>query len=72
MEGVIQGGIGATVALVALAVVFFSLRGSYFAPLAAAVNLTTINFLPPGLSVLLVLGGMAVGCAGGLIAAWGK
>jgi cell division transport system permease protein len=72
MEGVIQGGIGALVALVALGVVFFSLRGSYLAPLAAAVNLSTIRFLPAELGVLLILGGMAVGCVGGFVAAWGK
>jgi cell division transport system permease protein len=72
MEGVIQGGIGALVALVALAVVFYTLRGSYLVPLAAAVNLSTIRFLPVELGVLLVFGGMAVGCVGGLVAAWGK
>ncbi|HVH27356.1 MAG TPA: ABC transporter permease [Vicinamibacterales bacterium] len=72
MEGVIQGGVGAVAALVALAVVFFSLRGSYLGPLAAAINLSTITFLPAELAVLLVFGGMAVGCVGGLVAAWGK
>ena len=72
MEGVIQGGVGALVALVALAVAFFSLRGSYLTPLAAAVNLTTIDFLPAELAVLLVVGGMLVGCIGGLMAAWGR
>jgi cell division transport system permease protein len=72
MEGVIQGGIGAVAALVALAAVFFSLRGAYMAPLAAAVNLSSVSFLPAELVVLLLLGGMAVGCIGGLVAAWGK
>ena len=72
MEGVLQGGIGALVALIALAVAFFSVRGSYLAPLAAALNLSTLGFLPAELAVLLVIGGMAVGCVGGLVAAWGK
>ena len=72
MEGVIQGGVGALVALVALAVVFLSLRGSYLTPLATAVNLTTVDFLPAELAVLLVVGGMLVGCIGGLVAAWGR
>jgi hypothetical protein len=39
-------------------------------PLAAAVSLPAIRFLPAGICVLLVLGGMAVGCVGGLVAAW--
>jgi cell division transport system permease protein len=72
MEGVMQGGIGAVVAVLALAVVFFSLRGAYLVPLAAAVNVSTIRFLPVELAVLLVLGGMAVGCVGGMVAAWGR
>ena len=72
MEGVIQGGVGALVALAALAVAFFSLRATYLTPLASAVNLTSFDFLPAGLAVLLVVGGMLVGCIGGLVAAWGR
>jgi len=71
MEGVLQGGVGALIALVALAVVFFSLRARYLVPLAAALNFSSIRFLPVELALLLVAGGMAVGCAGGLVAAWG-
>jgi cell division transport system permease protein len=72
MEGTIQGGLGALVAVVALAVAFFALRGQFLVPLAAAVNLSSITFLPVELAVLLVVGGMAVGCVGGLVAAWGR
>jgi cell division transport system permease protein len=72
MEGVIQGGVGALVALVLLAVAFFALRGVYLVPLAAAMNMSPIAFLPAELAVLLVVGGMAVGCVGGLVAAWGR
>jgi cell division transport system permease protein len=72
MEGVIQGGIGALAAVVALAVTFFALRGPYLVPLAEAVNLSTVTFLPAGLAALLLVGGMAVGCIGGLVAAWGR
>ena len=72
MEGTIQGGIGALVAVVALAAAFFALRGPFLVPLAAAVNLSSITFLPVELAVLLVAGGMAVGCVGGLVAAWGR
>jgi cell division transport system permease protein len=70
MEGVLQGGIGALVALVALSAAFGALRAQYLVPLAAAINLSSVGFLPLGLSVSLVAGGMAVGCAGGLVAAW--
>jgi cell division transport system permease protein len=72
MEGLLQGGIGALLALVALAVAFFSLRGRYLAPLASAINLSSVRFLPWELCVVVVLGGMAVGCLGGLVAAWDR
>jgi cell division transport system permease protein len=72
MEGVIQGGVGALVAVTALAATFFLLRGPYLVPLAAAVNVSSIRFLPVELAILLVIGGMAVGCIGGLVAAWGR
>ena len=72
MEGVIQGGVGALVALALLAAAFFALRGVYLVPLAAAMNMSSIAFLPAELAVLLVVGGMAVGCVGGLVAAWGR
>jgi cell division transport system permease protein len=72
MEGVIQGGVGALVALVVLAAAFFALRGLYLVPLAAAMNMSSIRFLPAELAVFLVVGGMAVGCLGGLVAARGR
>jgi cell division transport system permease protein len=72
MEGVIQGGVGALAALGALGVTFVGLRGAYLVPLAAAVNVSSIRFLPVELALLLVIGGMAVGCIGGLVAAWGR
>lgn len=70
MEGVLQGGVGALVALAALAAVFFALRGAYLVPLASAMNVSSIHFLPALLCAGLVVGGMAVGCLGGLVAAW--
>jgi cell division transport system permease protein len=70
MEGVLQGGVGALLSLAALAIAFFSLRERYLTPLAATMNMTSIHFLPAELCVMLVLGGMAVGCIGGLVAAW--
>jgi cell division transport system permease protein len=70
VEGVLQGGIGAFAALIALIAAFVALRARYLAPLASAMNLSSIRFLPLELCILLVLGGMAVGCIGGAVAAW--
>lgn len=72
MEGVLQGGIGALAALIVLAVAFFSLKARYLVPLASAINVSGISFLSPALAVGLVVGGMAVGCVGGLVAASGR
>jgi cell division transport system permease protein len=72
MEGVLQGGVGAVVALAALGGAFLALRGRYLVPLASAMNLSSVGFLPVELCVLLVVGGMAVGCLGGLVAAWNR
>jgi cell division transport system permease protein len=70
LEGVLQGGIGALIALLALGAAFVALRGRYLAPLASALNISAIHFLPVELCVSLVIGGMAVGCLGGFAAAW--
>ena len=72
MEGVLQGGLGALLAIVALGVAYTALRGRYLVPLASALNLSSIRFLPLELSLVLVVGGMAVGCLGGLVAAWNR
>jgi cell division transport system permease protein len=69
MEGVLQGGAGALAALAVLGIAFIALRGRYLVPLASAVNLTSISFLSVQMCLLLVVGGMAVGCLGGLVAA---
>jgi cell division transport system permease protein len=70
MEGLLQGGAGAMLALAVLGVAYLALRARYFVPLAVALNVSSIQFLPVELCFLLVLGGMAVGCVGGLVAAW--
>src|SRR5262245_15652926 len=72
MEGVLQGGIGAMLALAILSLAFFALRARYLVPLASAVNLSSIRFLPWELCLLVVIGGMVVGCLGGLVAAWNR
>lgn len=70
VEGVLQGGAGAVIALAALAVGFVAVRARYLVPLAGAMNLSSIRFLPMVVSLALVVGGMLVGCLGGLVAAW--
>jgi len=72
MEGVLQGGIGALLALGVLLAAFFALRVRYLVPLASAINLSSVRFLPWELCIFVVLGGMAVGCLGGLVAAWNR
>jgi cell division transport system permease protein len=72
VEGVLQGGVGAILALIALGAAFLALRGRYLTPLASAMNMNSISFLPVELCFLLVIGGMAVGCLGGLVAAWNR
>jgi len=68
MEGVLQGGIGALAALALLAGAFLVTNARYLAPLAASLNLASIRFLSPELCVMLLVGGMVVGCLGGMVA----
>ena len=72
MEGVLQGGLGALVALATLGAVFWAVHSRYLLPLAAALNLSSIRFLSPGLCAMLLVGGMLVGCVGGVVAASGR
>ena len=68
-EGLLQGGMGAVLAVVALLVVFAGIRARYGAFLADAVGLTGFAFVPTQMLVLLVFGGMALGCLGGFVVA---
>jgi cell division transport system permease protein len=68
MEGVLQGGVGAALALAGLAVVFLALRARYLVPLAEAINMPGVRFLSFGSCVWLLAGGMLVGCLGGVVA----
>jgi cell division transport system permease protein len=58
-EGIIQGGTGAVVALLALGAGFYALRMRYGA----------LTFLPVSEMTVLLLGGMALGCVGGYVVA---
>ena len=58
------------VALLVLAIAFFALRARYLAPLAAALESLVDPFSAArARALLLVVGGMVVGCVGGLVAA---
>jgi len=72
MEGVLQGGFGALVALVGLALSFALVRGRYVMPLASTIDVSSVRFLPFELCLLLIMGGMLVGCVGGFVAAWSR
>jgi len=69
LEGVLQGGAGACVAIVGLSLLFALGRAKYGAPVSEAVGLGAITFLPVELSLILLLGGMLLGSLGGLIVA---
>ena len=68
-EGLLQGGIGATVAVAFLLLTFAGIRARYGGVLADAVGLTGVAFVPMQILLLLVVGGMALGCLGGFIVA---
>jgi cell division transport system permease protein len=68
MEGVIQGGIGAALAVLGLGLAFAVLQSGYLMPLAGALSLSSVQFLSVSACLVLVLGGMAVGCLGGFVA----
>jgi cell division transport system permease protein len=69
VEGLIQGGVGAAMALVLLWVTFFVVRSRISPAVAAAIDPAAMNFLSLPTSAAILAGGMIVGCAGGLIAA---
>ena len=69
VEGLLQGGAGAILAVLALLVVFAGIRASYGAFMADAVGLTGLAFVPVQLVLLLIVGGMALGCLGGFVVA---
>ncbi|HEX9366102.1 MAG TPA: ABC transporter permease [Vicinamibacterales bacterium] len=70
-EGLIQGGMGAVFAVVLLLGTFAAIRARFGAVMADAVGLTGMAFVPTQLLLLLVVGGMALGCLGGFVVARG-
>lgn len=69
VEGILQGGAGALLALLLLWGMFAGMRLRYGQLAADAIGLTTISFLPLDLWVAVVGGGMLLGCIGGVIVA---
>ena len=69
LEGVLQGGIGALLALGLLSAGYSVASVLYGPMIVDSLGLDTLMFLPAATMALLVLGGMAVGCVGGAVAA---
>jgi cell division transport system permease protein len=69
VEGLLQGGMGAIVAILALLATFGAIRAQFGTVLEDAVGLTGVAFVPTQLLLLLVVGGMALGCVGGFVVA---
>ncbi len=68
-EGLLQGGMGAIFAILVLLATFAAIRARFGSVLGEAVGLTGVAFVPTQLLLLLVVGGMALGCAGGFVVA---
>ncbi len=68
-EGIIQGGIGALLALVVLRLGLDLARPRLAALASGIADVPPVEFLSWSTVVILVLGGMFVGCLGGLVAA---
>ena len=71
VEGILQGGAGAVLAILLLWALFAVANARYGAAAAQAIGLGSITFLPLHLCLVIVFGGMVVGCVGGLIVARG-
>jgi cell division transport system permease protein len=69
VEGVLHGGLGALLAAGALYGAHAALRARLALVWPGAIESGLLEFLPSTMGLALVLGGMAVGCAGGLVAA---
>lgn len=68
-EGILQGGVGALLAIVLLWVVYLAGKAWYGRVALEGLGVASLSFLPPGALMVLLVGGMALGCVGGLIVA---
>jgi cell division transport system permease protein len=71
VEGILQGGLGALLAIVLLWFVFVAANARYGTVAAQTLGLGAITFLPFSLSLIVIAGGMLLGCVGGLVVARG-
>ena len=71
VEGLLQGGVGALIAAGLLYAGFVAAASRYGDVLASLLGPESVTFLSASLTSLLIAGGMAVGCLGGVIAARG-
>jgi cell division transport system permease protein len=69
VEGILQGGAGALLAIALLWGLFVAGRARYGAVASDALGFGPLTFLPIELVLVLVLGGMLLGCVGGFIVA---
>jgi cell division transport system permease protein len=67
-EGLLQGGLGAILALAMLGTAYWIVLMWWGSDLSALLDGGAVQFLPPSLLAYLVAGGMAVGSAGGFAA----
>jgi cell division transport system permease protein len=70
-EGVIQGGAGALFAVALLLATFALIRARFGTVMAEALGLAAVAFVPMQVLLLMVAGGMALGCLGGFAVARG-
>lgn len=71
VEGVLQGGVGALVAILLLWAVFAGASVRYGRLISDTIGLGTITFLPLQICLIIVVGGMLLGCVGGFVVARG-
>jgi cell division transport system permease protein len=69
VEGFLQGGAGALVAIAVLWAVFLAAKARYGAIASDTLGVGPLTFLPIELVLVLVAGGMLLGCIGGVIVA---
>jgi cell division transport system permease protein len=68
VEGLLLGGIGAVVALVAIAILYSTLAGWVGPNLTGLVGAAPLRFLGPAEFAIILLGGVGVGAAAGTVA----
>lgn len=69
LEGLLQGGLGALVAVVLLLAAFAAIRARWGLLIGNVLGLGGLAFVPAQFLLLLVVGGMTLGCLGGFMVA---